>query len=439
MVDELLALAAGVLDLVTQLGFVEGRAGGGHALGAGGGDLVRQQGVFRAGDAFGLGGGERGGHDGIGVERGDQPLAQLRDRDAAGDLVDARLGLVVELLGQAHQAVGEREQGVVVAVPRATPCSRSFSATPGFFSSGRLSVLSDFSTPTASMSTKRVLAPSAVLLTRLRLSPSSDAHAAALHLLVVAAAAHVAHEQQHFQRFHVGAGGDHVHGDGDARVVVVAEAGQDAVGVFFGAVGDLLAEGVALAIDLAQDVDDVVGVAVGLGEDEGLGRFLARREDLRFHGGLHGLDHLPDLADVDHGAVQLLGRVGGVVFGLGPALLAGLPVAMVHPLFGLELGALLGDLGFDLVDVVADVDAIGHRLLVGVFGDDVLVEEAEGALVGRGGEADQAGIEVVEHLLPEVVDAAVTLVDDDEVEGLHRHGGVVADELLLRWPFAALR
>jgi hypothetical protein len=70
-------------------------------------------------------------------------------------------------------------------------------------------------------------------------------------------------------------------------------------------------------------------------------------------------------------------------------------------------------------------------LLVGVFGDDVFVEEAEGALVGRGGEADQAGVEVVEHLLPQVVDAAVAFVDDDEVEGFHRHGRVVADELFL--------
>jgi hypothetical protein len=66
----------------------------------------------------------------------------------------------------------------------------------------------------------------------LRLVAIQAAHAAAFHLLVVALAAHIAHEQQHFQRLHVGAGGDHVHGDGNARVVVVAEAGQDAVGVF---------------------------------------------------------------------------------------------------------------------------------------------------------------------------------------------------------------
>ena len=358
-------------------------------------------------------------------------MPSSRDRDAARDLLDARLGLVVQLLGQPHQAVGEREHGVVVAVADGHALQQVLERHAGLllqraaFGLERLLHAHGVDQHEAGLGAVGAVADA------LEAVAIEAAHAAALHLLVVALAAHVAHEEQHFQRLHVGAGGDHVHGDGDARVVVVAEAGEDAVGVFFGLVGDLLAEGVALAIDLAHDVDDVVGVAVGLGEDQGLGRFLAGGEDLRLHGGLHGLDHLADLAGVDDGAIQFLAGVGGVFLGLGPALLAGLAVAVVDPFLGLELGALLGDLGFDLVDVIADVDAIGHRLLVGVFGDDVLVEEAEGALVGRGGEADQEGIEVVEHLLPEVVDAAVALVDDDEVEGLDRHGRVVADQLVL--------
>ena len=62
-----------------------------------------------------------------------------------------------------------------------------------------------------------------------------------------------------------------------------------------------------------------------------------------------------------------------------------------------------------------------------VLHDEVLVEEAEGLLGGRGGEADQEGVEVFEHLAPEVVDRAVALVDDDEVEGLDRECRVVVD------------
>ena len=45
-----------------------------------------------------------------------------------------------------------------------------------------------------------------------------------------------------------------------------------------GAIGDLLAEVVAFAEDFAADADDVVGVGVVLGEDEGLGQIGAARE-----------------------------------------------------------------------------------------------------------------------------------------------------------------
>ena len=53
------------------------------------------------------------------------------------------------------------------------------------------------------------------------------------------------------------------------------------------------------------------------------------------------------------------------------------------------------------------------------------MEEAEGLLGRRGGEADQGGVEVFEHLAPEVVDGAVAFVGDDEVEGLDGESGVV--------------
>jgi hypothetical protein len=42
--------------------------------------------------------------------------------------------------------------------------------------------------------------------------------AAAFHLLEIDAAAHVAEEEEAFEGLDVGAGGDHVHGDGDAEL-----------------------------------------------------------------------------------------------------------------------------------------------------------------------------------------------------------------------------
>ncbi len=134
-------------------------------------------------------------------------------------------------------------------------------------------------------------------------------------------------------------------------------------------------------------------------------------------------------SDGHHVAVELVGVVGEVVVELLPAHLAGAPVAQVHVVAGFDLAARLGHLRADAVDVVVDVDAVGHRLLVAVLHHQVLVEEAEGLLAGRGGEADQVGVEVLQHLAPQVVDRAVAFVGDDDVEGLDRELRVVDDGL----------
>ena len=57
------------------------------------------------------------------------------------------------------------------------------------------------------------------------------ADAAALHLLEEVAGPHHPHEQHRLDRLHVGAGGDHVDGDGDARVVAGAERLQQVLGL----------------------------------------------------------------------------------------------------------------------------------------------------------------------------------------------------------------
>jgi hypothetical protein len=140
VVDELLALAAGGFDLVAQFGLVEGRAGGGHAQ-------ARAAAISSAAACLRRvmpwpGGGQRGFDDGVRVERGIRPLPSSPTGMPPLRLFDAGLGLVVELLGQAHQAVGQREHGVVVAVAHGHALQQVLERdTPGFFSSGRLSVL----------------------------------------------------------------------------------------------------------------------------------------------------------------------------------------------------------------------------------------------------------------------------------------------------------
>jgi hypothetical protein len=54
-----------------------------------------------------------------------------------------------------------------------------------------------------------------------------DANAATLHLLKEASRLDVAHEEDALDGLYVGAGGDHVHSDGDAGIEAVAEVGKD--------------------------------------------------------------------------------------------------------------------------------------------------------------------------------------------------------------------
>ncbi len=118
--------------------------------------------------------------------------------------------------------------------------------------------------------------------------------------------------------------------------------------------------------------DLVVALRVGaVGED--LGELVAE-----------GLDDGADLGGVDDVAVERFGGVFFILVLLFPAFGAGEFLAFLDQ--ALQNGAaLLGDLGLDQVDLALDVHTVGDGLLVGVFGDDVLVEECVGAGVGRGG------------------------------------------------------
>ena len=57
---------------------------------------------------------------------------------------------------------------------------------------------------------------------------------------------------------------------------------------------------------------------------------------------------------------------------------------------------------------------------MGVLAHDILIEVAKGAVVRRSSQTDEKGIKVVQHLLPQIVDAAVAFVDDNKIEELDR-------------------
>ena len=265
---------------------------------------------------------------------------------------------------------------------------------------------------------------------RPQLARVDDPDPAALHLLEEDAAPDRPQEQDDLDRLDVGAGADHVHRDGDARLEAVAERLDEVARLRAGHLaGDLLAEGVAAAELVADDLDDVLGVAVVLGEDQRLGDFRPARKEVGEEPVAERADDGADLVAGDDAAVELAGVVGDVVVGPFPAAPARLPVAVLDHRVGRRLdgGALAGDPGADVVDLEVDVDAVGDRAPVVVLHHQVLVEEPEGLLRRRRGEPDEEGVEVLQHLPPDGVDGAVAFVDDDDVEVLRRAGRVVDD------------
>jgi hypothetical protein len=76
----------------------------------------------------------------------------------------------------------------------------------------------------------------------------------------------------------------------------------------------------------------------------------------------------------------------------------------------LDLAPALADLGTDAEDFEADIDAIYHRTLIGILGDEVLAEEAERVERGRSGEANSESVKILQNLTPSAIDRTVAFV-----------------------------
>jgi len=122
----------------------------------------------------------------------------------------------------------------------------------------------------------------------LQIGGSKDSRAPAFHLLEIDAAADITEKDETFERFDVGAGGDHVHRDSNAELGRGEKLSNErfTVGWFAGVrmprlVGDLLGEVVALAKDFASDMHHVLGMGIVLAEDERLGNQRATGKQFR--------------------------------------------------------------------------------------------------------------------------------------------------------------
>ena len=131
---------------------------------------------------------------------------------------------------------------------------------------------------------------------------------ASLHLLEVIGAFHVTHKQQALKRFDVGARCDHVHCHGDAWIVFIAELGENGFRILFGLIGDLLTELVFFSKFFSHCLDDIVGMAVGLGKDKRLRHFSSTGEYI-LQIFVEGVNYCANLIGIDDVAVELFGGI----------------------------------------------------------------------------------------------------------------------------------
>ena len=160
---------------------------------------------------------------------------------------------------------------------------------------------------------------------------AEHASAPALHLFKIVLAAHIPHKDQALNGLDIGAGGDHVHRDCNAWVIVVSEIAEYPFRVL-GGVGNLFAELVSLAELIPDNLNNIIGVAVSLGKDQGFGDFRPPREQRSEQIVPEGTNHRADLAGVDDVPVQLGGPIVYIFIQLLPSFFPRKPVAALDDL-----------------------------------------------------------------------------------------------------------
>ena len=130
------------------------------------------------------------------------------------------------------------------------------------------------------------------------------------------------------------------------------------------------AEVVAFAKLFPHNLDDVVRMAVGLGENQGFGNFefAVFIHAVREHGWKFifvSTDNIANLAGIDHIPVELGAGIIVIFIQPLPTFSAGELFPFVNIFFGLNFGALPGDFRFNGKDIVRHVDAISNGFFIG--------------------------------------------------------------------------
>src|SRR5207245_6161354 len=165
----------------------------------------------------------------------------------------------------------------------------------------------------------------------------------------------------------IGASRDHVNSDCNTRIEAVAEVLDQVFGIAPGGqVSNLLTEVVTLPELLAENADDVFGMAIVFGKDQGLRDFAAARENLNEEAFLESASDQANLILRHNRPVEFLGAVFKILVGLLPSHFAGSALALAHKNFrsGLDFRALFCDLGADPINIDRHVHLLSNSFFV---------------------------------------------------------------------------
>ena len=155
--------------------------------------------------------------DGVGIEGAEQRAGERRRRVAAGggdDLLPLR---GFEFAVEPREARGERGERVFIAVPEGDAEQQLLERHGGLAVERAGFGLVALAHADGIDDDEVGLGAGVFAGDGLQIGGREHAGAAPFHLLEIDAAANVAQEEEALERLDVGAGGDHVHGDGDAE------------------------------------------------------------------------------------------------------------------------------------------------------------------------------------------------------------------------------
>ena len=242
--------------------------------------------------------------------------------------------------------------------------------------------------------------------------------ASAFHLFKVVFTAYITHENQALDWLYIGACGNHIHRDGNTRVIIIAEGTQHRFRVVSG-IGDFAAEVIAFAKLLTDNLNDVIRMAVRLCKNQCLWHFFSAWEQCGEQIILKGTDDRAYLTWVDNVPVKLGWLIIHILVQLFPSFGSGQTVTVFNQLFH-QMSAVFAHLCFNEKDILANVNAVNDSLFSWVLADNILVEKRKSTVIRGGGQANDKGIKIGQHLAPHIINGAVAFIHDNAVKELRR-------------------